>query len=206
MENELNHHIGNDLVAFPQQGRTPKYQNQRWLDKVFTKSEQAFILNATEPEQTLWWFWSCKESAYKVFIKIEKIRKFNPKEIEIKTMNAALKQTTIQYKSWSVWTTTSIQTNYLHTIAVTSIKLLNLVNHQVFEWNDLSTIKGSQQLKMALIQDISLTQKQDVVIFKDEWNIPRCKTKDTIIIEVSFSHDNSLFAYCWLLLQNPSFL
>ena len=73
MDNAIGYYIGNDIVAFPKQGEKPKYQNQRWLDKVFTPKEQLFIANSANPDQTLWWLWSCKESAYKVFFKIEKI-------------------------------------------------------------------------------------------------------------------------------------
>jgi 4'-phosphopantetheinyl transferase superfamily len=46
-----------------------KSRNSRFLKKILTNAEIEFVQNAKDPEATLWSYWACKETAYKVIKK-----------------------------------------------------------------------------------------------------------------------------------------
>ena len=62
--------IGNDVVDLENSGLHGKLENHRFLERVFTKSEQAVIARAGESGIELWCLWACKEAAFKAFSKI----------------------------------------------------------------------------------------------------------------------------------------
>ena len=62
--------IGNDVVDLEHSSLHGKLESRRFLKRVFTKSEQAIIARAGEPDIELWCLWACKESAFKAFSKI----------------------------------------------------------------------------------------------------------------------------------------
>ena len=42
----------------------------RYLDKLFTKEEQEYIITATNPSIMVWALWSMKEAAYKLYTQL----------------------------------------------------------------------------------------------------------------------------------------
>jgi phosphopantetheinyl transferase (holo-ACP synthase) len=44
-------------------------RNSRFLKKILTNAEIEFVQNAKDPDATLWSYWACKETAYKVIKK-----------------------------------------------------------------------------------------------------------------------------------------
>jgi hypothetical protein len=50
---------------------------------VLTAAEIEFVQNAQNPAQTLWSFWACKETAYKVIKKIRPDTSFLPRQWEV---------------------------------------------------------------------------------------------------------------------------
>ncbi len=73
--------IGNDIVDLAYSRQTSNWQRPRFLDKVFTASEQAQIAAAPDPEQWVWLLWSIKESAYKLILRAAQGPFFAPKQI-----------------------------------------------------------------------------------------------------------------------------
>ncbi|WP_168194554.1 4'-phosphopantetheinyl transferase family protein [Antarcticibacterium arcticum] len=71
--------IGNDIVDLRLAAVESDPMRQRFLDKVFTKREQAVIFNASKPLKQLWLLWTMKEAAYKAHQRrFSLTRKFNP--------------------------------------------------------------------------------------------------------------------------------
>jgi len=57
--------------------------DSRFPKKVLTAAEIEFVQNAQNPAQTLWSFWACKETAYKVIKKIRPDASFLPRQWEV---------------------------------------------------------------------------------------------------------------------------
>ncbi len=62
--------VGNDIVNLGDPANRRKSMDRRFLNRVFTDSEQALIAGAGNPERLLWSLWSAKEAAYKVASKL----------------------------------------------------------------------------------------------------------------------------------------
>ncbi len=77
--------IGNDIVDLQQARRDSNWQRPRYLDKLFTTEEQAWIGQAAEPDTMVWLLWSCKEAAYKQWSGRYEQRVFRPREIVVKS-------------------------------------------------------------------------------------------------------------------------
>ena len=73
--------IGNDLVDLKLAAKQSNWQRRGFLDKLFTPTEQEYILNSDNPFETVWLLWSMKESAYKVYLQMHNERFFAPKKL-----------------------------------------------------------------------------------------------------------------------------
>ena len=75
--------LGNDIVSLKQAGIQNKSRHSRFLDRVFTSSEQSAIANSSNPDAILWMMWAAKEAAYKVISKIQPLPIFAHKKFEV---------------------------------------------------------------------------------------------------------------------------
>lgn len=78
--------IGNDIVDLALARKESNWQRKGFLNKIFTPKEQALILNAKNPETTVWNLWSRKEAAYKIYNRQTQIRAFIPLQLECFTI------------------------------------------------------------------------------------------------------------------------
>ena len=62
-------YVGNDVVDLREPANAGKSRNSRFLKKILTNAEIEFVQNAKDPDATLWSYWACKETAYKVIKK-----------------------------------------------------------------------------------------------------------------------------------------
>lgn len=194
--------LGNDIVDCNVARSEGKHNNRRWLDKLFTLQEQAYISSSLNVFYMSWVLWSMKEAAYKANQRLVKHPpKFNPKsnlcsfinksqdlilsDLKYpKKMNGLVQ---IEYKKFK--THTVIHSDYIHTTACvsgTSIKPISNV-----------TDYGSSQ---TLFQDYLISQScpnpEAYSVKKDQNGIPSVylKNKFTPII-TSFSHHGKFGAY-----------
>lgn len=107
--------IGNDLIDLNVAGGNSRWQEQRFLDKLFTQEEQTFILKDDLRYQNIWLLWSMKESAYKIYSRKLKSSRFNPKFFSC-TMTS---ETTgmVSFDNQVVNTTTEFDSNIIYTTA-----------------------------------------------------------------------------------------
>jgi phosphopantetheine--protein transferase-like protein len=57
--------VGNDIVDLAAPGNLGKSGDGRFLGRVFTTEERAFMAGSMRPDTFLWAFWAAKEAAYK---------------------------------------------------------------------------------------------------------------------------------------------
>jgi phosphopantetheine--protein transferase-like protein len=62
-------HIGNDIVDLTDPHNMGKSRNLRFVNRVFTPSEQRRIFHSANPDTMIWALWAGKEAAYKIISK-----------------------------------------------------------------------------------------------------------------------------------------
>jgi phosphopantetheinyl transferase (holo-ACP synthase) len=163
--------IGNDIIDLNVAGKNSRWQEQRFLDKLFTQQEQEFILNDDLIYQNIWFLWSMKESAYKIHTRNLKSSNFNPKSyncaITSKTIGTVsfdnhTVNTTTKYNSDIIYTTAHFKDTYCIT------KYLSLEGP--------SPVDKSQQLRKKAIQtfaDMKSISEVMISIEKDKFGVPQ---------------------------------
>ena len=100
------------------------WQRIGFLDKIFTKNEQTFLLLSENIEISIWNLWSRKEAAYKIWNRQTGIRKFNPIQFECKNV---FRNDVVQFENIIYFTKTQILESHIHSIAVTKIRDLSRI-------------------------------------------------------------------------------
>lgn len=107
--------VGNDIVDLSI-ARSDAWSDLRYLNKVFSISEQAQIGISKNPNETLWLLWSMKESAYKAHFRTFEKRELAPRKIECILLS---RQKGMVLIDGSVYSTRSeLNNEYIHTIAI----------------------------------------------------------------------------------------
>ena len=112
--------IGNDIIDLALAKKESNWQRKGFLNKIFTPREQSLILNAQNPEITVWNLWSRKEAAYKIYNRQTKIRSYIPLQLEcfdVEAKDGIIYGKVICYNT-VYYTKTSITFEYIETIAV----------------------------------------------------------------------------------------
>lgn len=107
--------IGNDIVDLEFAKLNSRWQEQRFLDKIFSAREQDYILTDGMRFQNIWHVWSMKESAYKIISRAEGIVRFNPKDFGCFITNST--QGYVVFENTAVPTLTKIHPKYVQTTA-----------------------------------------------------------------------------------------
>ena len=111
--------IGNDIVDLTFAKKESNWKRPRFLDKVFTISEQKLITNSSQQSIMVWLLWSMKESAYKLHVQLFGKRFFAPKRFECSitelTENQALGS--VYCLDFQCYTKTRISDKFVYTTA-----------------------------------------------------------------------------------------
>lgn len=162
--------IGNDIIDLNVAGINSRWQEQRFLDKLFTKEEQLFILKDGLRFQNIWRLWSMKESAYKIHARMVSSSIFNPKSFHCKITSE--KSGLVFFGDHKVNTTTENNNNVIYTTAYfqNSLHINKIVLLE-------GTVKQKHQfLKEKAIQayvDFKSVSKTSVSILKNDHGVPQ---------------------------------
>jgi phosphopantetheinyl transferase (holo-ACP synthase) len=74
--------IGNDIIDMELAKQESNWQREGFLNKTMTSSEQNLIAKAINPETMVWFLWSLKEAAYKIYNRQTEIRAYMPLRLE----------------------------------------------------------------------------------------------------------------------------
>ncbi len=147
--------IGNDIIDLSAAIVNSRWQEQRFLDKLFSNEEQAFIMADENRFQNIWRLWSMKESAYKIYARTQKSPIFNPKSFKSKihseitgtvSFKGHILNTTTFYDLGVIYTTANIQNkiqfnHYLRLEANSQVeKTLHLREKAIQAFADLKSI------------------------------------------------------------------
>lgn len=137
--------VGNDIVDLKFAKTESNWKRPRFLEKIFTKKERAYILRSEDPTFAVWLLWSMKESVYKIVSRKENRRFFSPKKFMCDYKGAqrhkdtkgnglilgdfvslCLKKGTVTYQDQTFQTQTQLTPDYIHTTAHYPISHLSL--------------------------------------------------------------------------------
>jgi phosphopantetheinyl transferase (holo-ACP synthase) len=111
--------IGNDVVDLQLARIQSNWKRERYLDKLFTATEQKIIFAHKDPEIMVWVLWSMKEAAYKIYNRQTGIRGFFPAKLGCNvTYNNIDFNGIVRYKDHLYYSTTTIVSDIIHTVAV----------------------------------------------------------------------------------------
>lgn len=196
--------IGNDVICLNLWNSSFQKANyERYITKVLNKSEYKILDYSDDLIYSLAILWSCKESIFKILMKQNKVKAFNPKAIEVDfEYNINQKNAIILANSkafgQSYYSEINITSNFIHTISFTDNKadfVSNIIENNL-------TFQANSDLSNELLKDISTQYTYDInftELKKDKFNIPYIlyKNKRTNI-DVSLSHDGKYFSYAFL--------
>jgi phosphopantetheinyl transferase (holo-ACP synthase) len=116
--------IGNDIVDLALAQKESNWKRKGFLNKIFTDKEQLLIFNALNPEVMVWNLWSRKEAAYKIYNRNTGIRGYFPQQIECFNLELidGIQLGKVSIKEAICYTKTTINAEYINTIAVVNIK------------------------------------------------------------------------------------
>ena len=115
--------IGNDVIDLPLTRHESNWKRKGFIQKLFTDREQSIIANNSDSEIVIWLLWSMKEAAYKIYNRQTKIREYIPQELEcsILTKTSTYANGIVRCRNIIYYTKTNLTTEYVHTVAVTSL-------------------------------------------------------------------------------------
>lgn len=117
--------IGNDVVDVALAKTESNWKRKGYLDKIFTLSEQKFILNSSNPDEMVWSLWSRKEAVYKIIIQKGGKRGYYPFKIEC--MNSDLENGMVVFEKNQFYTKTIISNDSIHSLATENIEDFNKI-------------------------------------------------------------------------------
>ncbi|WP_264521099.1 4'-phosphopantetheinyl transferase superfamily protein [Flavobacterium sp. N1994] len=153
--------IGNDIIDLALAKKESNWQRKGFIEKIFTSSEQLLIFNADEPEIMVWYLWSQKEAAYKIYNRQTQIRAYIPLQLECFDLKIidSIHYGKVRCYDQIYFTKTQITLDYISTDAVinptdferiefldatTSIKKSNgIPNYYSFQNNNLIPVSKS---------------------------------------------------------------
>ena len=163
--------IGNDIVDLNAAKINSRWQEQRFLDKLFTQKEQSYILRDNFRFQNIWRLWSMKESAYKIYSRNIKELVFIPKKFSCDVTSETCG--TVTYDNHIVNTKTSEDINVVYTVAQLQ-ETFKIAEY--FKFKKLSQSDTSEQLKQKAILAFATPQRiseSDISIVKNTFGVPQ---------------------------------
>lgn len=165
--------IGNDVVDLKQAEKDSNWERPRFLDKVFTESEQQLIFNSEEKNKTVWLLWSMKEAAYKIHVREYGKRFFNPKKLECFFISFEKGRVTIDNDIY--FTNSLVTENYVYAMAVSDETIR--FKSACFPLENSSYKSQSASLKKAFLKAIS-KQNRFFKIKKNAVGVPQLYFKN----------------------------
>ena len=111
--------LGNDIVDLNEAGSTGKYDDTRFVDRVFCSDEKSAISASENPDLTLWMLWAAKETAYKIVSKLAGPPVFAHKKFKTTFLKQISKSKTrfeVVYEKWQFQLELTTHKNYIHAL------------------------------------------------------------------------------------------
>ncbi|MBP7569904.1 MAG: 4'-phosphopantetheinyl transferase superfamily protein [Acidobacteria bacterium] len=108
--------IGNDVVDLAEPGAAGKERDRRFMDRVFTPSERAHILDSAAPTIALWKTWAAKEAAYKIAAKLREGVVFAHRAFEVEPDRWPSRRARVRFEHLDIRVRWVVARDYVHCI------------------------------------------------------------------------------------------
>ncbi|MCF6297609.1 MAG: 4'-phosphopantetheinyl transferase superfamily protein [Flavobacteriaceae bacterium] len=187
--------VGNDIVDLKQAEIESNWRRKGFLDKMFTKNEQSFILNVDNSFEIVWQLWSMKESAYKMFVQQYSHRFFNPLKLQCELLSKTVGVVTVSNEKY--YTKSIITEDYIYTVATLKGESMLLDGCFKIERNKYANQHQEiyNQLKLRVSKRWNLPF-QDLNIIKNRVGVPKLfQNEKKIAIDFSITHHGCYIAF-----------
>lgn len=185
--------IGNDIVDITLAGTQSNWRRAGFLEKLFSKSEIDLVKRDKNPTAMVWRLWSMKESAYKANYRLDKIRKFNPKQMECRLIEDQLGEVKIGAVLYKI--RTEMNQFYVHSIALKD-GFKESVQQQI---HNNGSLVNSGELYDMLLQHVAISanyDREELFLKKTTKFIPELfENKNKLKTICSLSHHGHYGAY-----------
>jgi len=189
--------IGNDIINLNDDYISEKLKNKSWIKKCFNLEEVEYIFDSANPKLTLWQLWSCKESAYKIYVKNKNKRFLNAQKLQISNLNKGSAYQ-VNCQEMIFYTRSTITSKYIHTTSCDKFLDTDIIQKQVYHFPDIELKEGSRMLKRLLISKLDkLYGKEAIHLEKNSFGVPKIFPSD-INVDISFSHDEPYYAFAFV--------
>ena len=181
--------IGNDIIDLSLAKTQSNWQRKGFLEKLFSNDEQQLILEASNSFEMVWWLWSMKEAAYKIYTQHHEIRFFAPKKFECKSIQGS--KGVVSFKGQNFYTRTIINQDCVFTTAVLENKKSSY--SEIVSPDQIDTMIKSKLNELTALKISEIKQK------KTKNNVPSYYYKTTLLTSsCSISHHGKYGAYSFL--------
>jgi phosphopantetheinyl transferase (holo-ACP synthase) len=180
--------IGNDIVDLNLAKTQSNWQRKGFLEKQFTESEQAEILNSENPFLKVWLFWSMKEAAYKCYVQEFQKRFFAPKKFACKLVSN--QKGIVEIENNLYYLENLISDNYIHSIAKNNNNLKVISQLFFIAEKTFSTKAINQKLVSFFPAEVQL-QKNEIgipLLYQNQIKLP---------VSISKSHHGNYGAFAF---------
>ncbi|MBI2269140.1 MAG: 4'-phosphopantetheinyl transferase superfamily protein [Bacteroidetes bacterium] len=211
--------LGNDIVDMEDGRNLNRSGQKRFLDKLFTPSEQQLISASDMPDHMIWVLWSIKESAYKVVNRSTGIRSYVPLSYKVQLSSALLKSKMINRENSSgvkfldssisalgfkLFAKTLVTRNFIYSHASSEFSYLKHVKWNIEKTTATKPEQQSHTIRESAKKHIAQTQRiemSEISISNDEGRPPCVQINHKSInkIDLSFTHDGPYLAYSYIL-------
>ncbi|MBW8243514.1 4'-phosphopantetheinyl transferase superfamily protein [Muricauda oceani] len=176
--------VGNDIVDLAEARYASNWQRPRFLDKLFSESEQTYIQNTANPFRMVWRLWSIKEASYKLYTQLHPVRFYNPKAFECETNHNSW---VVGFKDFQCYIETTETANYI--LSEARLNRQNLGSN-IIKFESTGQKQQSNELKERLLSCVADSYQ----LVKNEMGVPAL-TNGEQILSVSLTHHGSYGAF-----------
>jgi phosphopantetheinyl transferase (holo-ACP synthase) len=114
--------IGIDVVDLVTAATESNWRRKGYLDKIFTKEEQALIQTSAKGDEMVWLLWSMKEAAYKIYSRTTGVNSFAPTSLVCSNLSIHQQQATgvVTVANNTFHTQSNWNKDYVLSVAATS--------------------------------------------------------------------------------------
>jgi len=187
--------VGNDIIDLKQAKIDSNWKRNGYLNKVFSKKEQTYILSSDNKTQAVWLLWSMKEAAYKIHIQLTGKAFFNPKKISCNLIS--LTEGLVTINKFTFKTKTVYNVNYIYTTATSTN--FKAIKSNCFRIEKTNYLFQSASVKNKLLSSFSNAKNiplKDLKIIKIKSGIPKLFLNSTELkCSISLTHHGNYCGY-----------
>ncbi len=190
--------LGNDIVDLDhvKEGSDPFYK--RFNSHVFTAPEFSRFRMQIENPRDRWALWAIKESAYKSSVKLGNRNRFNPKSMEIASLDCSGKEMSavVRFGNSEITATCAVEAEYIY---ATSFIAPNNFISRILTNSSTDYYTQSSLVYTAAIEQLSQLKNFDISqlsIKKDSNQVPGFYLDNNLLeVDLSITHHGHFSAY-----------